>query len=237
MEIQISASIHDQFGLSNSADSVEIIERPNGGASIVIASCNTSLKSSKAISLSIVKNVINLIADGVRDGAAARAASDSLYTDYSGKVCASLTILSSDLQTRTIVITCNNQAPILLSRNGIIEKLTTECTLIGSDLGIRPSVSEIPIESGLILLAVTPAFLSMNHENEHLIDLSSSFTELMEEQDLTSKQITDTILLETIGITNSISSPEFSVVVLKIDASPNDQIRRLSINLPIKDID
>ena len=77
----------------------------------------------------------------------------------------------------------------------------------------------------------------MNHENEHLIDLSSSFTELMEEQDLTSKQITDTILLETIGITNSISSPEFSVVVLKIDASPNDQIRRLSINLPIKDID
>jgi len=37
MEIQISISKIDRYGEGNSGDTVEVVERPNGGISIVMA--------------------------------------------------------------------------------------------------------------------------------------------------------------------------------------------------------
>ncbi len=65
----------------------------------------------KAVSMMVVRKVIGLLAEGVRDGAAARAASDALYTDKKGKVISTLNIASVDLHSGTIVLTCNNPCP------------------------------------------------------------------------------------------------------------------------------
>jgi len=62
-------------------------------------------RASKTISTMVVRKESALLAEGVRDGAAARAASDYLYTERNGKVTATLNILSADLQTNTLVIT------------------------------------------------------------------------------------------------------------------------------------
>jgi hypothetical protein len=52
-----------------------VVERPNGGLSVVLADGQSSGRGAKAISLLVVRKVIGLLAEGVRDGAAARAAS------------------------------------------------------------------------------------------------------------------------------------------------------------------
>ena len=105
MEINIAVAKTNKYAVSESGDTLEIVERPNGGVSVVMADGQTSGHGAKVISTMVVRKVISLLADGVRDGAAARAASDYLFTERNGKVTATLNILSVDLQTSTIVIT------------------------------------------------------------------------------------------------------------------------------------
>src|SRR5215218_3020291 len=108
MEVQIAVAKINKYAVSESGDTLEVIERPNGGLSVVLADGQSSGRGAKAISQLVVRKVIGLLAEGVRDGAAARAASDALFTERGGKVSATLNIFSVDLQTNTLVITRNN---------------------------------------------------------------------------------------------------------------------------------
>ena len=84
MEIQIAAAKTNKYFSSESGDSLEFVERPSGGISIVLSDGMTSGREAKIISSMVVRKTISLLAEGVRDGAAARAASDHLYTERNG---------------------------------------------------------------------------------------------------------------------------------------------------------
>src|SRR5512142_344672 len=126
MEIQIAAAKVNKYATSESGDTLEVVERPNGGLSVVLADGQTSGRGAKAISQMVVRKVISLLAEGVRDGAAARAASDTLYTDKQGKVISTLNIASLDLSSGTIVLTRNNPAPIYVCRGEEMDCLEEE---------------------------------------------------------------------------------------------------------------
>ena len=115
MEVRIAVSKINKYASSSSGDTVEVVERPNGGVSVVMADGQSSGRGAKYISTLVVRKVITLLAEGVRDGAAARAASDSLFTERKGKVSSTLNILSVDIQTNTLVITRNNPSPVLIA--------------------------------------------------------------------------------------------------------------------------
>jgi serine phosphatase RsbU (regulator of sigma subunit) len=232
MEIQIAASKIDKFNSPNSGDSIEVVERPNGGISVVLASGLTNGKSAKMVSYSVVKKVISLIADGVRDGAAARAASDALFTQYEGKSISSLNILSADLQTDTLVLSCNSPTPIYLCRGDSIEKMSIECTLIGTGLDVKPSVSEIPIEPGIIIVAPSSGILKSGIEYGQSFDFNTSLSAILEEQEPTSNLIADTLLNQAISIDQGQPNEDMSVVVVRIISSFKNNIRRISVNIP-----
>src|SRR4030065_246243 len=97
MEVQIAVAKVNKYAPPESGDTLEVVERPNGGLSVVLADGQTSGHGAKAVSLMVVRKVIGLLADGVRDGAAARAASDALFTEKKGKVTSTLNIASVDL--------------------------------------------------------------------------------------------------------------------------------------------
>ena len=98
MEIQIAVAKINKYATSESGDTVEAIERPNGGLSVVMADGQSSGRGAKTISTMVVRKVIALLSEGIRDGAAARAASDYLFTERKGKVTATLNIFSIDMQ-------------------------------------------------------------------------------------------------------------------------------------------
>src|SRR5512134_1100783 len=102
MEVQIAVAKVNKYAVSESGDTLEVVERPNGGLSVVLADGQTSGRGAKAVSMLVVRKVISLLAEGVRDGAAARAASDSLYTEKQGKVTSTLNIVSVYLQSGTV---------------------------------------------------------------------------------------------------------------------------------------
>ena len=132
-----------------------VIERPAGGLSFVLSDGQTSGKPAKAISNVVTRKAISLLADGVRDGPAARAASDYLYTYRSGKVLATLNILSVDLQSQTLVITRNNPVPVILMHSGTAHALTEASEAVGTRRGIRPSITEVPLAPGLAAIMYT----------------------------------------------------------------------------------
>jgi len=113
MEVQIAVAKVNKYASSESGDTLEVIERPNGGLSVVLADGQTSGPGAKAVSQMVVRKVIGLLAEGVRDGAAARAA-DALFTDKHGKVICTLNIASVDLHSGTIVLTRNNPSPMFI---------------------------------------------------------------------------------------------------------------------------
>ena len=114
MEVHFAVAKISKYATSESGDTLEMIERPHGGISMVLVDGQRSGKSAKTISNVVARKAIQLLAEGVRDGAAARAAHDYLYTYRKGKVSATLNIISVDTFTKTFVISRNNEAPVIV---------------------------------------------------------------------------------------------------------------------------
>ncbi len=233
MEIQIAVAKTNKYAVSESGDTLETVERPNGGMSVVLADGQTSGRGAKAISTMVVRKVIGLLAEGVRDGAAARAASDYLYTERYGKVSATLNILSADLQTGTLVITRNNPAPVFIARGDKIECLNSESSPIGTSRNIRPAISEIALEGWTSIIIYTDGILHAGDRYGQALDICTVLESLLEEQDPSSQEIADTLLAHAIQLDQGRPNDDMSVVVLRVLPFESDLIRRLTVRLPV----
>lgn len=85
MEIRVAVAKINKYAVLESGDTLEMVERPHGGLSFVLVDGQRSGKSAKNISSVVARKAIQLLAEGVRDGAAARAAQDYLYTYRGGR--------------------------------------------------------------------------------------------------------------------------------------------------------
>jgi serine phosphatase RsbU (regulator of sigma subunit) len=232
MEIQVAVSKIRKYAASDSGDTVEIIERPQGGLSIVMVDGQSSGKGAKAISTMVVRKVISLLADGVRDGAAARAASDALFTEKKGKVSASLNILSVDMQTRTLVISRNNPLPAIISTQEQINLLDEQSLPIGIYRDTRPVISEIPLEIGLSAVVFTDGLVHAGSRIGEKIDLVNYLEPMLESEDPSPAWIADSLLSCAIQLDEGRPVDDISVVVLRVYHHSGDEARRMTVRLP-----
>ncbi len=233
MEIRIAAAKTGKYASSESGDSLEVVERPNGGLSIVLADGQTSGKGAKSVSSLVVRKVVSLLADGVRDGAAARAASDALFTEKNGKVSSTLNILSVDTESNTIVITRNNPAPMLTVVGESFSDINDDCSPIGWHRNIRPSISELPIQPGVLIVMFTDGILHAGSRVGDSLDIRLIISNLLECGDPNPQEIADLILRSAMHLDNNRPDDDMSVVVLFVSKEDEKLIRRLSVELPL----
>jgi serine phosphatase RsbU (regulator of sigma subunit) len=233
MEIHIAVAKINKYASSESGDTIEIVERPNGGVSVVLADGQSSGRGAKATSPLVVRKVLALLAEGVRDGAAARAASDYLYTEKNGKVTACLTILSADLETGTLVITRNSPTPVYVALNDNIDKITSDSIPIGTSRNIRPSISEFSLRSGTTIVIFTDGLIFAGERYGLSMDVGTLLECLLEEMEPSAQYIADTILAEAMRLDQNRPNDDTSVVVLRVLADEKDQVRRMSVHLPV----
>jgi len=234
MEIQIAVAKVTKFGSQESGDSVEVIERPNGGLSVIMCDALASGHHAKAISGMVVRKVLSLLADGIRDGSAARAASDYLFTEHTGRDSAYLNILSADLETGTLVITRNNPAPIFVARNETVECLSGMPRPIGAARNIRPSVTEINLVKGTTVVMYTDGVMNAGSAKGEFGDDICTFLEgMLEEQEPSAQFIADSLLAQAIRMDNNRPEDDMSIAVLRIVTRPDDFIRRMVVRLPV----
>jgi len=234
MEVQIAVAKTNKYASRESGDTVEIVERPGGGLSIVMADGQSSGHGAKRISNMVVRKVISLLAEGVRDGAAARAASDYLYNERQGKVSATLNIVSVDLRSRTVVATRNNPAPILISVNGIMTKFDDACTPIGLYHNTRPSIREIPLENNLTFITYTDGLTHAGSRTNQPMPIIDVFKALLEQNLATCQGLADGLLHFAIELDQGRPVDDITVAVISVQPSnDSDSIRRLTASIPI----
>jgi len=233
MEIQIGVSKINKYASSESGDTLEIIERPNGGLSVVLADGQRSGKSAKRISNTVVRKVISLLAEGVRDGPAARAASDYLYSMKGGKVQATLNIMSIDLESNSLVVTRNNPAPIYIFQDTEIQILDQESQPVGIYRTTRPVIFEVDLSLNLFVVAFTDGLTHAGSREGKSLDILTYLKELVFKfKGFSSQQIADELINKALELDNHRPIDDISVVVIRTTEHEGDDIRRVTVRLP-----
>ena len=234
MEAQIAVAKIRKYATSNSGDTVEVIERPKGGVSVVLADGQSSGRGAKWTSVLVVRKVITLLSEGVRDGAAARAASDSLFTERGGRVSATLNILSLDMQSRTLVITRNNPAPVILAfQNGELRLLDEPSQPIGFYRDTRPVITEVSLQAGLTCVIYSDGLVHAGKRSGHPMDMPAELASLLHESS-SAQSIADSLLLRAMELDQNRPADDMSLVVLRIARASGDEVRRMNVLLPLE---
>lgn len=233
-EVQMAVAKISKYASAESGDTVEIVERPKGGLSAVVADGQRSGRSAKTISNIVVRKAISLLAEGVRDGAVARATHDYLYTEREGKVSAELNIVSVDLVTRTIVVSRNARCPSLLRRAGEFTWLDAASEAVGIHRNTKPAISELPLVAPLTLVVFTDGVWSAGARSGSIINLPSVVLAADPSGDCPAQVIADAILDTALALDHGRPRDDATVLVVKILPQTDDSgIRRLVARFPI----
>jgi serine phosphatase RsbU (regulator of sigma subunit) len=238
LELQVAVAKVSKYAMSESGDSVELIERPHGGLSLVLVDGQRSGKSAKVVSNIVARKAVSLLADGVRDGAAARAAHDYLRTMRGGQVSATLNIVSVDLGTRTIVISRNSHCPVIVMRgtDGECQLLDEPSQAIGIHSRTRPVITEIPIVEDLHVIVYTDGVLSAGERYGNRLDATAFVRQQADAcaGETGARTLADGLLARAVELDQGRPGDDVSVVVVSVVSRQQpDDVRRLSVRFPI----
>jgi serine phosphatase RsbU (regulator of sigma subunit) len=235
MELRIAVAKVNKYRSTQSGDTVEIIERPNGGISVVLADGMINGVSDKGISTMVSHRVIGNISQGVRDGAALRAASSRIFAEHTGNVKSNLNVLSADLVSNTILISRNSSVPVFIISQDKVDCLTAESEPIGLHAEVAPTIVELPILPGLTVIAFSDGVYNAGQNTNQNLDLCTTIEGLIEEQEPTAQEIADFILNQAIRLDDDHPADDMSVVVMTISPYSQDKIRRMNVTMTLDD--
>ncbi|NLF15131.1 MAG: SpoIIE family protein phosphatase [Anaerolineaceae bacterium] len=239
LELQVAVAKVSKYAMSESGDTVEIIERPHGGLSLVMVDGQRSGRPAKAISNLVARKAISLLADGVRDGAAARAAHDYLRTMRGGQVSATLNIISVDLVTRTLVVSRNSHCPVILVEGDeqALCLLDQPSEAIGVHLRTRPVITELPLSRNLHVVVYTDGLLIAGDREGSPFDVTAFVRGHLAAGtgEGSARSLADGLLARAVDLDRGRPADDVSVVVVSIVARARpDDVRRMSVRFPIK---
>jgi len=220
---------------------VEVVERPHGGLSVVMVDGQRSGKAAKAISNIVARKAMALLADGVRDGAVARAAHDYLRTQRGGKVSATLNLVSIDLESRTLVLLRNNHCPTLLYNPKWIgvttpdgwQYLNEPSEAIGIHARTRPIATELPLQPDLLAFIFTDGIWTAGERSGQRISLPLLVREALAAGVTQPKDLANLLLARAIELDQGRPADDMSLVVLAILHSQTaEDVRRMTVSVP-----
>lgn len=237
--VNIAVAKAPKYAVRESGDSVEVVERPRGGLSVVMADGQRSGQSAKAISNMAVRKALSLLAEGVRDGAVARAAHDYLRTQRRGQVSAELIIISVDLETRTLVISRNSQCPVLLYEASGWRILDEPAETVGIRERTRPVIVELPLAAPQTVIAFTDGVLHAGERRGVKFDPLAVVQALACQPTCTAAQLADGLLAAALAADDGRPADDVTVVVVQIGERPPDEeleVRRMTVTFPVPPI-
>ncbi|MDY7041856.1 MAG: PP2C family protein-serine/threonine phosphatase [Chloroflexota bacterium] len=234
MESQIAVAKVGKYATSESGDTVEVIERPRGGLSLVMADGQRSGRGAKAISNMAARKAISLLAEGVRDGAVARAAHDYLRTQRGGKVSATLNIVSVDLTSETLVLSRNSHCPIVVITPAGTTLLDQPSEAIGIYAWTKPVITELSLEPDTFIIVFTDGLLDAGSRYGQRLDIPQIVGDLLDSGVRDAPALADAILQCGVELDRGRPDDDISVVVIAIvPDGKHDDVRRMTISFPL----
>ena len=177
MEIKIGLAKTAKYAMEVCGDSCDIAERPHGGISAIIADGQGNGLAAHHTSGWVVNKAVQLITDGARDGAVARAVHDYLYAMKDKKVSCTLTVVSADLDTETAVISRNSNCPVIVRTEDYESVYDEPVEPIGVNRHMKPLMYEIPLEAGMLIVSYTDGIA---HAGRKRTGRAADFDKIME---------------------------------------------------------
>jgi serine phosphatase RsbU (regulator of sigma subunit) len=234
VEIEVAVAKVGKWATSESGDTLEMIERPHGGFSFVLVDGQRSGRAAKAISNLVARKAISELAEGVRDGAAARAAHDYLYTHKGGKVLATLNILSIDLASSTMVLSRNSHCPtIIITPDEGLRLLDGPSEPVGVRRGTKPQITELPLVAGTMVVVYTDGLERAGARSSRVFDIPAAVRELTAHGNTSAQQLADSLLERALALDEGRPHDDISVLALHILDRVGDGVRRLALRVPL----
>ncbi|HWQ14104.1 MAG TPA: SpoIIE family protein phosphatase [Roseiflexaceae bacterium] len=233
VELQVAVAKVPRHGAAESGDTLEMIERPGGGISVVLVDGQGSGRGAKTLSNLIATRAITQIKDGARDGVVARAVHDYLYTYRMGQVAATLNILSVDLRSGTILMSRNNPAPFFVLDGGEVHSHSEPSTPIGLHPGTKPRITEIPLRAGAYVVLFTDGLLKAGARYGQDLDIVNFLAAWHTEDG--APPLAEALLARALEAERGAPTDDMSVVVLAaMPARSEGRTRRMWVSLPVE---
>ena len=223
-----------KYGVTAGGDTVEVAERPGGGLSAVVVDGQGSGAPAKAISSAVATKAAGLVAEGVRDGAAARAVNDYLYASRRSQVQASLAILSADLGERVLRACRNTVCPaVFLTADGV-EIDAEEAPVIGVRRLVRPHIRQAPLLSGSAVVSFTDGVLPAARRSPPALGLDDIVSLLQEHRPLGAQGMARALLDAALAADGGRPCDDMTVVALCVlPAEERVGIREMNVRYPV----
>jgi len=232
-EIQIAVAKTHKYASRESGDTVELVERPAGGLSVVLVDGQGKGQAAKTLSLLVSAKAVALLKDGARDGAVARVVHDYLHTFRQGRVSATLEILSVDLVTRTVVSSRNSATPILIRQGEEYELRPSRSESIGIRRHTKPAIDEFAAEPGLRVALFSDGIIHAGDRYGQPFDPLAFARERLVGP-LTAQALVDAILAEALAADRGRAEDDMTAVTLTL--GPRGEyppVRRLEMVVPL----
>ncbi|MCS6842606.1 MAG: serine/threonine-protein phosphatase [Roseiflexus sp.] len=237
LHIDIAVVKVPRHGASESGDTVEVIERPGGGLSVVLVDGQGSGRGAKTLSNLIATRAISQLKDGARDGVVARAVHDYLYTYRMGQASATLNILSIDFASGSLRVSRNNPAPFFVLSDGEVQLHNEPSTPIGLHPLARPVITEIALRPELQVVMFTDGLLKAGERYGVDMELGNYLAGWRMEADQPATALAEALLNRAMELDRNEPADDISIVVAAVIGRESaHRARRMTVSVPIERI-
>jgi serine phosphatase RsbU (regulator of sigma subunit) len=223
-----------KYATSESGDTFEMVERPRGGISFVLADGQRSGQGAKFISNLVARKAISLLGEGVREEAAAQAAHDYLYAYRRGKVSSTLSIVSLLPRSRRIVIARNNPVPVVVIRPDGTQVLDEPSQPLGWYAGTSPVMSELAMEEGVWVVVATDGLPMAGARRGARVDVAAAVESSLADGVDTAEKLAAGLMSTALTRDDGRPADDISILTIAVhDAPADDRVRRLGIRYPL----
>ncbi len=232
MRIDIDVAKTPKHGADISGDTVDVVERRDGGLSMIVADGKGSYAEAKFVSSFVVTKAMSLIAEGTRDGAAARAAHDALYSIRNGKASAGFLIVSADLADNSLVITRNSECPVFVRKGEELLVFQEAATLLGSEKMVKPNIYVVDLAPDTIVVTFTDGFLGAGAKDSAGWNVRDAVMQLSDDV-CKSENIALALLRKAMERDKGKPADDMSVAVMSVSPVVEaENIRRMTVSMP-----
>lgn len=235
VELQLGIAKVPRHGVAESGDTIEVIERPGGGISVVMVDGQGSGRGAKSLSNLIVTRAIAQLKDGARDGVVARAVHDYLYTYRMGQVAATLNIMSYDQRTGSVLVSRNNPAPFFVLDHDGVHVHSEPSTAIGLYPATKPRITEIPLRPQTYVIIFTDGLIKAGERYGEDLSLANFLAGWSVDAGSGALELAEALLARALELDRGHPSDDMSVAVLAVLPQQAElAIRRMWVRFPVE---
>jgi len=236
LQVQIAVAKTHKYARRESGDTVEIVERPHGGLSVMLVDAQGSGFAAKTISNLVISRGAAMIKEGMRDGAVARAVHDYLYTLRQGRVLATLIIASVDLQSKSLILSRNDECPAYFFSPDHIEVHDEPSTPIGIYIRSKPVIVQESLADYQGVLITSDGVTGAGERRGARFDVRGFLQQQLAQGWPGAQELADAVLEQALALEDGRPRDDASVVVVTL--TPGEDrgapIRRLIAHLPVE---